>query len=81
MAINTIRFHHDKHGRDLAFKWLHSAGRWCKMNYDEAKLLEATEAVSQVYYGPNCWQPGKFEFNVLRESEHMTTTEIVKVAD
>ena len=77
---NTIRFHTDKNGKPVAFKWLHRAGRWCKMNYNEAKLMEATESVSRVYYGPNCWQPGQFEFNDILATDNMTITQITQVA-
>jgi len=77
---NTIRFHTDKNGRPVAFKWLHLAARWCKMNYDEAKLLEATESVARVYYGPNCWQPGDFEFTTILKTERMETTRIEQVS-
>ena len=78
---NTIRFDHDKNGKKVAYYWM-NRNRWVRMPMAEAEIIEATERQDTIiYYGPNCWKPGKFEFETLHTNGTFEQVRIVKVSD
>jgi hypothetical protein len=46
----SIAFTADKNGKPIAYRWCRPGMRWIKMNYDEAKMLVASESADQIEY-------------------------------